>query len=67
MSKPLVILSGVDGNVFSILSVAKRAINNFNRECLASETIDYNMFEEEFFGGDYDHAIQTVMKYCNVH
>lgn len=63
--KPEVKLIGSDGNVFSIIGNAERAIKKFNKEN-PKEVINVTEFVNEAMSGDYDHAIQTVMKYCNV-
>lgn len=54
-------LSGEDGNVFSILGRALRIIRRAN---WPKEKID--KFTAEATSGDYDHALQTIMKYFDV-
>lgn len=61
MSKPELELSEQDGNVFSILG---RAIRVAKKAGWSKEEIE--KFQNEFRGGDYDHALQTCMKYFEV-
>jgi hypothetical protein len=66
-NKPKVQLSGADGNAFMIIGLANKAIARFNRDQTdPTEMIDKDEFEKEATSGDYDHVIQTVMKYCDV-
>ena len=53
--------SGVDGNTFSIISVCAKAAR---RNKIGIEDID--KFKEEALQGNYDHALQTCMKYFDV-
>lgn len=61
MSKPSVKLIGQDGNVFAIIARCREAAREHNmpKETLAE-------FMAEVTSGDYNHALQTVMKYFNV-
>ena len=59
--KPTVQLSGKDGNVFFILGTVRQAL----RKSGADEE-HVQKFLAEAKEGDYDHAIQTCMKYVNV-
>lgn len=54
-------LTGADGNVFNLLGITSRALRNAQ---VTPEII--NTFLEEAKSGDYDHAIQTIMKWVNV-
>ena len=61
MSKPELELSGHDGNVFYIIG---RAIKVAYRAGWTD--IEIRKFREEAESGDYDHALQTCMKYFDV-
>jgi hypothetical protein len=56
--KPVLILSGINGNAFMLLAVAKRVANNNN--------MDWEAIRKEATAGDYDHLLQTLMKYFDV-
>ena len=67
MNKPKVQLSGADGNAFMIIGAANKAIARFNREQTdPKDMVDKDEFQKEAMSGDYDHVIQTIMKYCDV-
>ena len=67
MTKPQVKLSNSDGNAFMVIGAANKAIARFNREQTdPSKMVDKDEFQKEATSGDYDHVIQTVMKYCDV-
>jgi hypothetical protein len=51
-------LSGEDGNVFSIIG---RCTKSARRGGVSKEEI--NVFTSEMMSGDYDHALQTVMRW----
>ncbi len=53
-------LSGTDGNVFAILGKVRSALIRGGRVDLVAE------FIADATSGDYDHAIQTAMKYVEV-
>lgn len=59
--KPRVKLVGMDGNAFSILSRTKTAMKKAGWDKKEIED-----FLEEAMSGDYDHLLQTVIKYCEV-
>lgn len=59
--KPRVKLVGMDGNAFSILSRVKTAMKKGGWSKKEIEN-----FLEEAMSGDYDHLLQTVIKYCEV-
>ena len=63
--KPRIQLTGIDGNIFGIMAKANRAIIQWNRSH-PDDQIDKDSFIKELQSGDYDHAIQTVMKYFEV-
>ena len=54
-------LIGHDGNAFSILGRVRRAMQSAK---LPKETI--NEFLKEAMAGDYDHLLQTCMKWVTV-
>ena len=56
--KPVLQLSGLNGNAFSILGEARRVANKHN--------LNWNQIQEEATSGDYDFLIQTMMKYFEV-
>ena len=64
-TKPTIKLTGMDGNVFGIMGAANREIIKWNRNNSKNQ-IDKDVFMKEMQSGDYDHAIQTVMKYFEV-
>jgi hypothetical protein len=57
-SKPVLSLSGKDGNAYAILGEARKVarINN----------IDFNPILEEATSGDYNNLLQTMRKYFDV-
>ena len=59
--KPKLKLTGEDGNVFFIIG---RAVKFARRAGWTEERI--KTFTEEMQAGDYDHALQTCMKYFDV-
>ena len=65
MDKPFVQLSGRDGNAFAIIANTTTEIKKWNRQN-PDNRIDIEKFQKEATSGDYDHLIQTVMKYCEV-
>ena len=64
MSEPLtnieVELSGKDGNAFFILGEVSKGLRDNGHEDLVEE------FRKEATSGDYDHLLQTCMKYVHV-
>ena len=54
-------LTGVDGNAFVIMGKVTRALR---RGGATTEQIDE--FHSAASGGDYDHLLQTCMKWVNV-
>lgn len=54
-------LSGEDGNAFFILGKVQKALRG---KGIPKEEID--LFLEEAMEGDYDHLLQTCMKWVNV-
>jgi hypothetical protein len=59
--KPKLMLTGGDGNAFSILGRAKRAAKEAG---WSDEKI--RAFIQEATGGDYDHLVQVVMREFDV-
>jgi hypothetical protein len=56
-----VVLVGTDGNALSIVGKVKRALM---REGVSDMEIDE--FFNDALSGDYDHVLQTCMKWVNV-
>jgi hypothetical protein len=54
-------LSGEDGNAFSIIGRVRKALR---RADVPDDEID--KFSEEAMAGDYDHVLQTAMKWVDV-
>jgi len=59
--KPRLKLIGKDGNAFNLLGLAKR---DAKRAGWPQEKV--NAFMKEATSGDYDHLLQTCMKYFDV-
>lgn len=58
MKKPKIILTGKDGNAFSILGSAKRiAIEN---------KMDWDKIQKEATSGDYNHLLLVMIDYFEV-
>jgi len=58
MEKPVLALLGQDGNAFVILGKAQRVARN--------NDMDWDKIQAEATSGDYDHLLQTMMKYFEV-
>lgn len=58
-------LSGVDGNVYSILGKCMKAFKKYLNENKL-DIGEADSFYEEATSGDYDHVIQTCMKWFNI-
>ena len=54
-------LTGEDGNAFAILAAVRKALR---RNDVSQKEQD--AFSEEAKSGDYDHLLQTCMKWVNV-
>ena len=54
-------LTGVNGNVFSVMGTVRRALK---RGGATPEQI--SEFQSDAMSGDYDHVLQTCMKWVNV-
>lgn len=61
MEKPTVGLSNSNGNAFSIIGKCQRALK---RAGYTNKQVEE--FTKEASSGDYDHVIQTAMKWCDV-
>jgi len=61
MEKPKLQLTGENGNVFNIMGLAFKAAKAAN---WPKEKIE--KFKKELISGDYDHALQTCMKWFDV-
>jgi hypothetical protein len=57
----IVKLTGQDGNAFAILGACQRAA----RRAKLSES-DIEKFKQEATDGDYNHLLQTCMKWFNI-
>lgn len=69
MKKPRVKLTGVNGNAFSILGHCRRAlVIHLREEGYSSEKImeKRKEFMDEAMSKDYDHLLQTAMKWFDV-
>lgn len=58
MDKPILKLTGVDGNAFVLLGKAKRVASD--------NDMDWDKIHTEATSGDYDHLLQTLMKHFEV-
>jgi hypothetical protein len=58
--KVTVQLSGEDGNAFAIMGAVRKALKKAGYHGAAED------FMEEAMEGDYDHLLQTAMKYVDV-
>ena len=61
MKKPVVKLTGQDGNVFNIIGLCRRALRREVSEERANE-----FATKAFNAGSYDEVLQLAMKYCEV-
>jgi len=59
--KPVVELLGSDGNAFLIIAKCRRALQGAG---YTAEQVEEFSVEAKL--GDYDHVIQTAMKWCDV-
>ena len=59
-TKPVVKLVGEDGNAYAILARVNKALKRAGLNAEAKE------FMAEATKGDYDHLLQTAMKYVEV-
>lgn len=59
--KPVVKLSGQDGNVFILIGICSRALKDVGQEDNANR-----MTSEIMNSKSYDEALQIMMKYCRV-
>lgn len=56
--KPVLEIIGQDGNAFAILGKAQRVARQNN--------MDWEEIRTEAMSGDYDHLLQTMVKYFEV-
>jgi len=61
-NKPKVKLSGKDGNIFSLISIASSALKNVGQYYEAKE-----MSSKCFSSDSYEEALSIIMEYCDVH
>jgi len=59
--KPTVKLLGKNGNVFNLIGLCSRALRDAGQPDNATK-----MAAECFGAGNYDEALQIMMKYCDV-
>lgn len=59
-NKPTVKLVGIDGNAFALMGRVSKALREFGQDDKVKD------FQNEAMSGDYDHLLQTCMKYANV-
>lgn len=57
-TKPELKLLGTDGNIFSIFAKARRVA--------LANGMDWEAIQKEASEGDYNHALQVMMKYFEV-
>lgn len=62
MTKPLVKLSGENGNVFNLIAICRTALKRAGQSQRADEMTKKIMSEAK----DYDHALRIMMEYCVV-
>jgi hypothetical protein len=58
--KPHLTLLGMDGNAFSVIGRANKVLRR------AGRSADIPEFNAEAMAGDYDHVLQTCMKWFEV-
>ena len=65
--KPIVDLTEKDGNAFAIIGAVKKAMAKLEKENSEYDYIkEFSKYQKEAIAGDYNHLIQTTMKYCDV-
>ncbi len=57
-TKPVLALTGTDGNAFHILARAQKIARRNN--------LDWEAIQKEAMSGDYDKLLQTMIKYFEV-
>ena len=62
MNKPKVKLSGKDGNIFNLISIASLALKKVGQYYEANE-----MSSKCFKSNSYEEALSIIMEYCDVH
>ncbi len=63
MIKPTANIKGIDGNVFSLLRVARAALKQAGLRSQAEEVKKRIVMDNE--AKDYDHAIRIMMEYVD--
>ena len=58
MTQPILKILGENGNAFAILGKAQRVARE--------NEMDWEKIKKEATSGDYDHLLQTMMKYFDV-
>jgi len=53
--------NGPEGNVFSLIALAKDLSKRLNRECFG--TYDFNEISKDMMSSDYDHAVEVLDKH----
>lgn len=61
LKKPEIELVGADGDAFSVMGIAVRALKDEGND---PEVIE--AYQAEAMNGDYNHLLQTTMTYCEV-
>lgn len=64
-AKPPVVLTDLDGNAFAIMAAANKAMREFYKDKEERNAI-MNAYQKEATSGNYDHLIQTTMRFCEV-
>lgn len=59
--KPVVQLTGTDGNAFAVLAACRKAARKADMP-----TSTLQEFIDDAMSGDYDHLLQTAFKYFEV-
>ncbi len=66
--RPIVKLSGTDGNVFALMGECKSAMIRYNKEVDAGydQTLVFQEMWDKVVDGDYDNALRVMGQYCEV-
>lgn len=59
--KPIVKLTGENGNVFNLIAICSTALKKVNQYDLAKK-----MQDEVFDSGSYNEALAIIAKYCDI-
>jgi len=64
-NRPTISLTTMDGNAFILIGESTKLLKRAHiNEPKIEEFI--TTFHDEITSGDYDHVVQTIMKYCDV-